>query len=54
MGELWDGNRSDQGVLVGRGGDLVGGGNSDLVCRAGKLTGLALGCLFQGESEMRS
>lgn len=38
----------------GGGGTLVGGDNSALVCRVRKLTNLALGCLFQGESEMRS
>lgn len=40
---------ADGGALVGRSER-----NSVLVCRAGKWTGLALGCLFQGESEMRT
>ena len=35
-------------------GALVGRGNSALVCRVRKQTDLPLGCLFQGESEMRS
>lgn len=54
IGELWDGNGGDWGVPVGWGGPLVGWGNSTLVYRAEKLTGLAVGCLFQGESEMRT
>lgn len=50
MRELYDGNGGEWGVPMGRGGALVGEGNGVLVCRAGKLTDLFLGCLFRGKA----